>query len=53
MLKSYAKWLDPSATVRNSRATSDGYTVVMTNVENFRSKFNVPLGVAAQGFCVL
>jgi len=22
-------------------------------LENFRSKFNVPLGVAAQGFCVL
>ena len=22
-------------------------------VENFRSKFNVPLGVEAQGFCVI
>ena len=22
-------------------------------LENFRSKFNVPLGVAAQGFCVI
>jgi alkylhydroperoxidase family enzyme len=22
-------------------------------LENFRSKFNVPLGVEAQGFCVL
>jgi len=25
----------------------------MTNVLSFRSKFNVPLGVEAQGFCVL
>jgi len=25
----------------------------MMNMDNFRSKFNVPLGVEAQGFCVL
>ena len=53
MLKSYAKWLDPSATVRNPRATAAGQLPEMTELENFRSKFNVPLGVEAQGFCVL
>lgn len=53
MLKSYAKWLDPAATVRNPRATAVGQPDEMTKVLNFRSKFNVPLGVEAQGFCVL
>jgi hypothetical protein len=28
-------------------------TTAAVALENFRSKFNVPLGVEAQGFCVL
>jgi len=53
MLKSYAKWLDPSATIRNPRATAAGQLPRMTELENFRSKLNVPLGIEAQGFCVV
>lgn len=53
MLKSYAKWLDPSATGRNPRATSVVYAPEMTTGLNSRSKMNVPLGIEAQGFCVV
>jgi hypothetical protein len=53
MLKSYAKRLDPSATSRNPRATDVGQPFEATALTNFRSKFNLPQGVATQGFCVL
>ncbi len=53
MLKSYAKWLDPAITARNPRAIAVGQPDETTEVLNSRSKFNVPLGVEAQGFCVL
>jgi hypothetical protein len=41
----------PSVTA--ARELGSGYTLEMMNVENSRRKFNVPLGVEAQGFCVL
>jgi alkylhydroperoxidase family enzyme len=41
---------------RLRRHFSDGQMVELTAavaLENFRSKFNVPLGVESQGFCIL
>jgi alkylhydroperoxidase family enzyme len=41
---------------RLRRQFSEGQMVELTAavaLENFRSKFNVPLGVEAQGFCII
>ena len=48
--------VDEALVDRLKKHYSDGQIVEMTAaiaMENFRSKFNPPLGIEAQGFCVV
>jgi alkylhydroperoxidase family enzyme len=48
--------VDEELWARLRRHFSEGQMVELTAavaLENFRSKFNVPLGVEAQGFCII